>query len=195
MPGANATICKWLTPEEILEATTNELKIVQKNAQFHMSDMQRKYVELRLQGDLTDTECALQAGYKKKNNTPGSMVKRSKKVVHALRLGYEILARESEATAEWVRSELRELLTKAKDEGDNVTITKVLQEFSKLQGLYAAEQMKLLHAGHDGNALDRQISNEEWETLSQLQHEVRKDDDVIDVEVIDQEDQEDHVQH
>lgn len=184
---AFAAKCKWLTPEQILEATTDELKIVQQNAQFHMSDMQRKLVQYMLEGELSDADCARKAGYRNKAKPSSAEYKKSKKVVHALRIGREILARESEATAEWVRAELRELLVKAKSENDNVTIAKVLQEFSKLQGLYAAEQMKLLHAGHDGNALDRQISDDEWTKLSQLQHEVRNDADVIDVEIVEQE--------
>lgn len=180
---AFAAKCKWLTPEQILESTTDELKIVQQNAQFHMSDMQRRYVEYILEGTMTDHEAALKAGYSK--GSASGMVKQTKKVIHALRLGREILAREGEATAEWVRAELRELLAKAKAEGDNATITKVLQEFSKLQGLYATEQLKLLHAGHDGNALDREISDDEWMKISMLQHEVRKD--VVDAEIVEPE--------
>ncbi len=190
---AFASKCSWLTPEQILEATTDELKIVQQNAIFHMSDMQRKYVQYILEGTMTDKEAALKAGYKKKSAS--GMVKNTKKVVHALRIGREILSREGEATAEWVRAELRELLAKAKSENDNVTITKVLQEFSKLQGLYAAEQLKLLHSGHDGNALDRQISDDEWEKLAQLQHEVRKDEDIVDAEIIEPEKMDIHVHH
>jgi hypothetical protein len=164
---------KWLTPEEIIKTDTDTLRIIFSKAQLHMSSMQRDLVNNMLSGKYSDAESARLAGYSTKDTNPGWRARKTKAVVHALSIGREIAARESETSPEWIRGELKELLLKAKESDDFTSITNVLKEFCKISGIYATEQVKLLHANSEGGPLSKEISDEEWQALSALQHELR----------------------
>lgn len=167
----------YYTPDEMQEMSIKQLRTAYAKSILHMSDMQRKLVENMLSGTMTDNEAALKAGYvKMKKDSAGSRARKSKKVVHALHLGREIASRGSKVNGEWIRNQLRELLDKAKNDDDRQTITNVLKEFAKIDGLYATEQVKLLHANHEGGPLDREVQDDEWEMLSKLRHEIREDE-------------------
>ncbi|MDB4522108.1 hypothetical protein N9100_01705 [Gammaproteobacteria bacterium] len=168
-----ATIRKWLTPEEVIKTPTDELRVAFNKALIHMSSMQRDLVNNMLTGKYSDAESARRAGYSTKTTNPGWEARKTKCVVHALHIGREIAARGAETTPEWIRGELKELLLNAKQAEDFTTITNVLKEFCKISGVYATEQLKVLHANHEGGALSKEISDAEWTALSSLQHELR----------------------
>lgn len=167
----------WYTHEEMQDMSLKDLKAAYGKALIHMSDMQRKLVENMLEGTMSDVEAARKAGYvDRKSQNAGYEARKSKKVVHALYLGREIASRGTEVTGAWLRSQLKDLLERATSDDDRTTITTVLKEFAKVDGLYAAEQVKLLHANHEGGPMDRETSDEEWEMLSALRHEIREEE-------------------
>jgi len=158
-----------MTPEEI--STMNQAKLKREYARSlnRLLDKQRKLIEALVAGQ-PRKEAAATAGYSVASITQAL---NRPAMIDALALGREMVSRTISKTAEWVRSELTELLETAKSEGNLKVVTDTLREFSKLDGLYAVEQVKLLHANHEGGPLTRDISEDEWVMLSTLRHEMR----------------------
>jgi phage terminase small subunit len=173
---ALATVCEWLTQEEIVKTDIDKLRAVFAKQMGSMSNMARDLVNNMLDG-MTDHEAATKAGYS--NKTTGGRGRRSKKVVHAMALGREIAARGAETTPVYIRQELKAMLEKAKDDDDRTTFIACIKELCRIDGTYAEQQLKLMHAGHDGDALQKDVTDKEFELLSHLYHQMREDEEQI----------------
>ncbi len=165
----------WLSHDEVVAASTDELRAALNEAYTHMSDQQHKLVTFMLEGK-PDMEAAELAGYSTRTSNTGWRARKTKKVVAALAIGREIAQRGAETSPEWVRSELKAALERAKAAGDEQNVIACIREFCKIDGIYAEQQMRLLHSGHDGGPLQKDVTDEEWAMLAQLQH------NIIDVE-------------
>jgi hypothetical protein len=166
----------YLSHEEIVTMDLDELKAHFLKAKLHMSSMQLKLVEGVLEG-LSEQKAAEQAGYSLKTSNKSWRAMKTKKVQHALAIGREIAQRGAGTTPEWVRTQLKSLYEKARKDDDKQAATKCLQELCRIDGHYAAEAMKLMHSAHDGGPLEREVSEDEWNMLSHLYHNIRDDDE------------------
>lgn len=168
-----------MTPEELTEFSLPDLKTAYTKAIVELRPQQIKLVE-GLVGGKNNFEAGHAAGYKM--TASDSAVRRVlglPKVIIAMGLSREIASRGAKTTAEWLRKELKELMEEAKADGDRVTVTNCIREFAKIDGLYSEQQLKLMHANHEGGPLNRDVSDDEWRMLSQLHHDVRIDEESI----------------
>lgn len=166
-----------MTPEELTESSLPDLKKAYAKAIIELRPQQIKLVEGLVEGK-TKMDAGRDAGYKLTcNDASVRRVLGLPKVVVALAISREIASRGAKTTATWLRKELKELMEAAKADGDRVTVTNCIREFAKIDGLYSEQQLKLMHANHEGGALNRDINDDEWRLLSQLHHDVRVDEE------------------
>ena len=161
----------WMTNQEIVTASTDELNAALNEVYSDMSDQQYKLVVNMLEGK-TDAESARLAGYSTRDSNPGWRARKTRKVVFALAVGREIAQRGAETSPEWVRTELKAALLRAKDVGDEATVIACIREFCKIDGIYQEQQMRLLHSASDGGPLQKDVTDAEWKLLAELQHNI-----------------------
>ena len=162
-----------MTPAELTEMNLADLRKNYAEAITVLSPKQLKLIEGMLAGK-PKVVAGKAAGYAL--HKPDYNVIRALALpymVKALALGREIASRGAETTAEWLRTELKDLMDKAKEENDSQTVVACAREFAKIDGLYQAEQMKLMHANHEGGPLQRDIDDTEWALLARLHHKIR----------------------
>jgi|GEM_PF-6979107 len=151
--------------EPLESLSLDDLQLTLREALNSLTRKRRRFVE-RYAID-NHIEAALEfAGYvAKRSNATAYRLMKDEKVQRALALLREKYARNSEVTAEYIRTEYKSLYEESRKAGDRMSAISALDKLAKMGGFYAPQRVeaRVLQAKVDINSLD-------YETLCRVHH-------------------------